>query len=97
MVTFKVTIISNMKVMMIQIKIYQSKNIFKSHLKDIIIYLQKSDTWEIQLAIGINFISSKDMGEEQIVRSKSDDIEVMAYVNLDKMIEELFESLLSRF
>ena len=35
-------------------------NKIKLYLKDIIIDLQSSDTWEIQLTIAINFISSKD-------------------------------------
>ena len=51
-----------MKEMVIEISIYQLKNILnkiKSYLKNIIIDLQKSDSWEIQLIIAINFISSK--------------------------------------
>ena len=38
-------------------------NKIKLYLKDIIIDLQSSDTWEIQLTIAINFISSKDTEE----------------------------------
>ena len=34
---------------------------------DIIIYLQSSDTWKIQLTIAINFISSKDTEEECVM------------------------------
>ena len=39
----------------------------KPNLKDIIIDLQESDTWKIQLTITINFISSKDTEEEQVI------------------------------
>ena len=35
------------------------------YLKDIMINLQKSDTWEIQLRIANNFISSIDIDKEQ--------------------------------
>ena len=35
-------------------------NKIKPYLRDIIIDLQNSDTWKIQLKIAINFISSKD-------------------------------------
>ena len=41
----------------------------------------------------INFISSKDINEEHVMNSKSDDIEAMTYDDL----EELFISLLSRY
>ena len=51
----------------------------KSYLKDIIINLQKSDSWKIQLTIAINFISSKNNDEEQVMHLKSDNIEVMIY------------------
>ena len=35
-------------------------NEIKPYLKDIILNLQKSDTWKVQLTITINFMSSKD-------------------------------------
>ena len=41
----------------------------------------------------INFISSKDINEEHVMNSKSDDIEARTYDDL----EELFISLLSRY
>ena len=37
--------------------------------------LRKSDIWKIQLK-GINFISSKDTDEEQVMHSRGDDIEI---------------------
>ena len=51
----------------------------KPYLRDIIINLQKSDTWKIQLTIAINFISSKDVDEERVMHAKSDNIEFMPY------------------
>ena len=39
-------------------------------MRDIIIYLQESDTWKIKLTIAINFISSKDDEKEHTMHSK---------------------------
>ena len=41
-------------------------------------------------------MSSKDTDEEHVMRSKSDNIEVMINYQADEVIKELFESLLSR-
>ena len=54
-------------------------NEIKPYLSDVIINLQKSGAWNIQLTITINFISSKDADEEQVMHSKSDNIEFMIY------------------
>ena len=45
-----------------------------------IINLQKSDTWKIQLTIAINFVSSKDVDKERVMHSESDNIEFMSYM-----------------
>ena len=44
-----------------------------------------------QLTVAINFISSKDINEECVIHSKSDNIEAMAYDKADEVIKELFE------
>ena len=54
-------------------------NVIKPYLKDMIIDLQISDMWKIQLTIAINFISSKDVDEQCVIHSKSENIEVMPY------------------
>ena len=51
----------------------------KPYLKDIINDLQKSDTLKIQLTIAIKLISSKDIDEERVMHSTSDNMEVMTY------------------
>ena len=51
----------------------------------------------MQLAIAINFISSKDIDEERTMHSKGDNIEVMTYDGANEVIEEIFESLFSRY
>ena len=63
------------------------KPYIKPYLRDIIINLQKSDTWKIQLTIAIKFISSKD----------TDNTEFMSYDNVNEVVNEIFESLLSRY
>ena len=62
-------------------------------MRDIIINLQKSDTWKVQLTIAINFISSKDADEEQVMHLESNNIEFMTYGNANNIVDELFESL----
>ena len=64
-------------------------------MKEIIINLQRSNTWKIQLTIASNFISSKDVDEERVIHSKSDNIEFMSYDNVNEVVHKLFESLLS--
>ena len=69
----------------------------KAYFRDIIIILQKSDTWKIQLTIAINFISSKDDDEEHVMHSKSSNIELTSFDNTSEVVKELFEALLSRY
>ena len=80
-------IISNMKVMVIECESNSDKNEnlsvkeylnkIKPYLRDMIIDLQKSDTWKVQLAIAIAFVSSKNIDEEHVMHSKSNNIEFM--------------------
>ena len=66
-------------------------------MRDIILNLQKSDAWKIQLTIAVNFISSRDANEEYVMHSKIDDIEFLSNDNANEVTNELFESLLSRY
>ena len=43
----------------------------RPYLKDIINNLKKPDTWNIQLVVANNFISSIDNDEEHVTHSKS--------------------------
>ena len=58
----------------------------RPYINDIINDLKKSDTGKLQLTIVINFISSKDTGEEHVMHSKSDNIEIMIS---DKVIKQM--------
>ena len=62
-----------------------------------IINLQKSYMWKLQLTIVINFIFSKDFDEERGMYSKSDNKEFMTYDNANGVVDELFESPLLRY
>ena len=55
--------------------------------------LQNSDTWKIQITIAINFICSKDVEEEHVMRSRSDNIKLTSYSNANEVVDEFFESL----
>ena len=52
--------------------------------------------WKIQLTISINFFSFKYSKETCTMNTKSNNIEIMICNETDKIIEELFESLLQK-
>ena len=62
-------------------------------MRHIIINLQNSNTWKIQLTIAFNLISSKDVEEEHVMHSKNDNIKFTSYNDADEVVNELFESL----
>ena len=72
-------------------------NKIKLYLKNIIIDLQSSDTWDIQLTIATNFISSKGTKEERVMHSTSDNVKFVSYNDANEVAKELFESLRSRY
>ena len=68
-----------------------------TYLRNIIINLQNSDTWKIQLTIAINFISSKDTEEERVMHLNSDNIEFTSYNDANEVVNELSKSLRSKY
>ena len=66
-------------------------------MRNIIINLQNSDAWKIQLTIAINFGSSKDAEEERVMQSASDFIKFTLYSDANEVADELFESLHSKY
>ena len=50
-----------------------------------------------QITIAIKFISYRDIDVQRKMYSKSGNIEVMVYDKADEVIEEIFESFLSRY
>ena len=92
---FGLRFILNTKINVIEKKlsIEEYLNKIKPYLKDIINNLKKSDMWNIQLTIAINFIFFKDNNDEEPdMQSKSDNIEIMMNREADEVIEEPFES-----
>ena len=65
------------------------------YLTNVIIYLQNSDTWKIQLTIAINFISSKNSEEERVMHSSKDNIKLTSNSDINDVIEKRFSSLCS--
>ena len=65
-------------------------------MRDIILNLQKSDTLKIQLTNAIISISSKNVDEERVMHSKSNNTEFVSYDNVNEVVDERFESLLWR-
>ena len=72
-------------------------NKIETYLSNIIIDLQNSDTWKIQLTIAINFISLKDAEEERVMNSNSGNIKFTPYSDVNDVIEKLFKSLCSKY
>ena len=69
---------------MIETKQPIEKYLYK--IRPCLIYLKKSDAWNIQLTLAINFISSKYTNDDGLVHSKGDNIEVMVNDAVDKVI-----------
>ena len=72
-------------------------NKIEPYLRNIIVDLQNSDTWKIQLTIAINFISSKVAEEERVMHSRSNNIKFTSYNDANQILDELFESLHPRY
>ena len=59
---------------------------FRPYLRNMIVDLQESDTWKIQLAITINFISSKDAEEKRVIHSKSSKVKFTFYNDVPDIV-----------
>ena len=66
-------------------------------MRNIIIAPQSSGTWENQLTIGINFISSKDAEEQHLMHSRGNNIKITFYNVANEVAGELFDSFCSRY
>ena len=75
----------------------ENLNKIETYPRDIIINLQNSDKWEIQLAIAINFISSKDTEEERVMHSNSDNMKFTSWDDANEVVDELPKSLRSKY
>ena len=66
-------------------------------MRDIIIDLQNSDTWKIQLTIAINIISSRYAEEERVTQSNNENIKFASSNDTNKVVAKFLESLRSRY
>ena len=55
-------------------------------MRNIILDSECCDTWKIQLAIAINFISSKDTEEEHVMYSMSNNIKFTSYNDANEVL-----------
>ena len=69
----------------------------ESYLRNIIINLQNLNARKIQLTITINFISSKEAGEERVMHPNSNNIIFTPYCDANDVIDKLFKSLCSKY
>ena len=66
-------------------------------MRNIIINLQKCDTWKTHLTIVIDFIFSKDVEVECAMHSKSDNIKFTPYNDANEVVREILDSLRSNY
>ena len=78
------------------LSLYEYLNKIETYLKNIINF-KNSDAWKIQLAIAINFISSKDTEEEPVMHLNSDSIKFTSYSKVNEVVNELIKSLRSKY
>ena len=72
-------------------------DMIRPYLHNMIIDHKKLGEWKIQLAMSINFISSKDSNETHNMHTKSDNIEIMMGCKTNNIIKKLCKSLLQRY
>ena len=80
LVMLLVILLSNIKVMVIEIDQYQLLDtliILENILRKLINDKKKNGEWKIQLIMKVNFISSRDFIESRDMYSKSDNFEIM--------------------
>ena len=56
-----------------------------------------SNEWQIKLTMNDNFMSSQDNDDKQLIYSKIDHIEIVVGDETDRIINNLFQSRLSRY
>ena len=81
----------------INLSINKHLNEIKSLFRVIIINLQKSVTFKIQLTTPINFTSSKDNDEERVRHSKNNNIDFVILSDANEVVDKFFESFFSRY
>ena len=76
---------------------HKTKGEWRIHSGSIIINHKTQSECKIQLAMAINFISSKDSDETRTMRAKSNNVEIMMGSETDEIVKELFRSFLQKY
>ena len=66
-------------------------------LHDLIEYFKTNGEWKIQLSMRIKFISITDAAQENILHSKSDNVEIMRGIDTKTIIDELIDTFMKRY
>ena len=66
-------------------------------MRNVIIHIQNSNAWKIQLTVAINFISSEDAEEERVMYSSSDNTKFTPYSDPNEVVNKLLESLCTKY
>ena len=77
---------------------HKTQREWRIHSGNTIIKYKTQGEWKIHLTMTVNFISSKENSDEtRIMRTKSDNAEIMMGCETNKIIEEPFDSFLQRY
>ena len=76
---------------------HKTQGEWKVHSGNTVINYKTQGEWKIQLAMVINFISSKDSDGIRTMRTKSNNIRIMMGNETNEIIKELFKSLLQNY
>ena len=76
---------------------HKTRGLVRYHSGDKTWLEEISSEWKIQLAMAINFISSKDSDDTRTMHTKSNNVEIMMGSETDEIIEELFESFFQKY
>ena len=76
---------------------HKAQGEWKFHSGNTVIDYKIHGERKIQLAMAINFVSSKDFEETRTINAKSDNIEIFMGNETNEIIEEPLESVLQRY
>ena len=76
---------------------HKTQGEWKFHSGNTVIDYKIHGERKIQLAMAINFVSSKDFEETRAINAKSDNIEIFMGNETNEIIEESLESVLQRY
>ena len=79
------------------LSIYEYFNKIKPSLRDLIDFYNTKGEWKVQLSMHISFKILFNIIENQIMHSKSDNVEIMRGLDTNDVIDELIESFAKRY